>query len=389
MKRSSLALYQGNGFTIQGPRRFRKDILRVGRWKHPVTGQDVEITQARIEALAVATEKYRDTMDRKAIPFPDGHTFDAKKNLGYWTSFSVEGDRLVGTVEVTDDEAARKIEQGSIRSVSARIDPDVRDTQGNVFVEAMTHVCATPIPVLDGQLDFVKLSREADPVDLIIPTHLTGMSPEDERKEIRMLTKIALALGLAEAATEEQVLVALKKQGEDMKSLKDGQTALAAQLEKEHGLKLDGNKVVKLSAPPPVDEAPEVKALREEVANLKKAQALSRQQEMEKLVSSFVEAKQLPPAGKTIADRMLARIREAQGLMLSNPGDALKRFSEAMEANNKDLIELMGTLPKLGEIQLSQLSGEQIDEQKKIDKAAKGKASEVLARVTGTDGDQE
>lgn len=387
MKKSSLVLYQGNGFAIQGPRRFEKDILRVGNWTHPLTGQPVQITQERIERLAADTELYRETCDRKAIPFPDGHTFDAKKNLGYWTGFRVDGDRLIGTVEVTDEEAARKIEQGSIRSVSARIDPDVRDTRGRVFAEAFTHVCATPIPVLDGQQDFVKLSREADPVDLLIPANNPGTSPGgDKRKEIPMFKALALALGLAEDADEAKILAALKTRDEELKTAAakvktfEGLSAVKPEDLKAHGFEIKDGKVVKLAAPP-ADETPREKALREEVESLKKAQALSRQEQLQQTVDSFVKAGQLPPAGKTIADRMLSRVKEAQSLMLSgDPAESFKRFSQVMDENNKDLVELMKVLPKATGEQLS--AGEQ-DEAKKAEELSQKKIDEIAERTQG------
>lgn len=379
MKKSSLVLFQGNGFAIQGPKRFEKDVLRVGYWRHPVTGQSVQITQERINRLAANTTKLLDSMDRKAIPFQDGHTWDAKKTLGWWTGFRAEGDRLIGTVEVTDLEAARKITEGSIRSVSARIDVDVKDTRGEVYDEAMTHVCATPIPVLDGQQDFVKLSREADPVDLVIPQHLTGMSPEDDTKEIRMLKKIALALGLPEDATEETVLAAMAKQGSDLKGLLAGRTALAAVLEKDYGLKLDGEKVVKLSATPPADEPAYVKELRARLDKSERAQHLARQEDLQKAIDGFVQGGQLPPSGKAIADRMLSRVKEGQTLMLSGTSaEAVGRFGQIMEENSKDLVELMRILPKLTG---HQLSAAQQDEAKKSEEASEARAKEIAERT--------
>jgi hypothetical protein len=155
---STLMLFRGSPFAEQAPRRFEKDVLRVGSWFHPVTGQEVEVTAERLRLLAKRTIEYA-AANNGRIPFQDGHTFDSMKTLGWWTGFRVDGDRLVGVVEVTDDEAARKIEQGSIRGVSVRIDADIKDTRGNVYPEVITHVAATPVPVVDDQGDFVQLSR--------------------------------------------------------------------------------------------------------------------------------------------------------------------------------------------------------------------------------------
>jgi hypothetical protein len=382
MKKPNLVLFQGNGFTIQGPKRFKKDILRVGRWKHPVTGQDVEITQERIQRLAAATEQYRQTMDRKAIPFPDGHTFDAKKNLGYWTEFGVEGDRLVGTVEVTDEEAARKIEQGSIRSVSARIDPDLRDTAGNVYAEAMTHVCATPIPVLDGQQDFVKLSREVDRLDLLIPEPLSGDKPKEQTMDIK---KMALALGLdPEKATAEQVLEAAVKAGQSLKTLTEkvkgfeGLSAVKPEELKAHGFELKDGKVVKLAAAPPSDETPREKELREKLEKIEREQQLARLGDVKRQVEEFSKAGVVPPALVPAFTELASIQSEVQALTLSADGTAAPKAVKAFDR----VLEILKGLPKIGEVQLSQSAKEQ-DEDKKLKESAKAKASEVLARVTG------
>jgi len=156
----SATLLLESQFTASSPRRFRKDVLRVGRWKHPITGQDVEITPLRLQRLAGATRAFLRTQDRRALPFQDGHCWDSMKTLGWWDSFHVDGDRLVGEVDVTDTAARRKIIEGSLRSVSVRIDSDVKDSAGTSYEEVISHVAATPAPVIDGQQDFVALAAE-------------------------------------------------------------------------------------------------------------------------------------------------------------------------------------------------------------------------------------
>lgn len=383
MKKPSLVLFQGNGFTIEGPKRFKKDILRVGRWKHPVTGQDVDITQDRIERLATATEQYRQTMDRKAIPFPDGHTFDAKKNLGYWTSFAVEGDRLVGVVEVTDDEAARKIEQGSIRSVSARIDPEVRDTKGAVYSEAMTHVCATPIPVLDGQQDFVKLSREADGFGLLVPVDLSGVQPKKEK--LMDPKKLAALLGLPEDADEAKILAAVKSSGDSLKTLTEkvkgfeGLSAVKPEDLKAHGLEVKDGKVVKLSSQPPADETPREKELREKLEKVEREQSLSRLADVKRQVEEFSKAGHVPPALVPAFTELASLNSEVQALTLAADGAVAQKGVKVFDR----VMEILKGLPKISDLKLSQGGGSGAGNGGKSKEAEEAEklAGESLARV--------
>lgn len=392
--KNSLLLYQGDGFTGQGPRRFVKDVLRVGKWIHPITKQLVDITPERIRNLVRNTEAYRQTLDRKAVPFQDGHNFEAKKTLGWWNRFWVDGDRLVGEVEVTDLEAAKKIEERSIRSVSARIDPKVNDTKGGVFDEAFTHVCATPMAVLDGQHDFIKLSREDDSLDLLIHTELAGTVPGGDkslsRKEGSMdPKKIAVLLGLPETATPEQIEEAAKKAVgmqktalDQVKAEQDRVTALAAGL-KDHGLEVKDGKVVKLAAPPPSDETPREKQLREENETLKKSAALSRLKDVQSEIKKASGNMQIPPALVPAFTELASIETEVTALCLSADGASVQK--KGINALGR-VMEIINGLPKLNAETLQQLSGAQQDDQDKIKQAAAKKAETVLSRVTGSDG---
>lgn len=371
--KNSLVLYQGAGFEAQGgPRRFVKDVLRVGHWIHPITKQNVNITPERIRNLVKNTEAYRQTLDRKAVPFQDGHNFDAKKTLGWWTQFFSHGDRLYGVVEVTDEEAAKKMDQGSIRSVSARIDPNVGDGKGGVFDEAFTHVCATPLAVLDGQQDFLKLSREADSIDLLIPTELAGTLPEGNKsKEDFMIKRMALALGLPESATEAEVEAAAKKAVETKKTALDA-VALSAAL-KEHGLELKDGKPVKLAAAQEEPETPREKALRLQVESLKASSQLSHAQNAVKLAEEAIKDGRVPPALKVTLSRLLAVQGKQNALLLSAEG---KTVEEQVDIVN-ECLSLVKGLPS---ITTQKLSGASEDE-KKAEELSQKKIDEIAERI--------
>lgn len=159
MSKGLVIVHKGLAFASQGLGRFAKDIVHVGRWIHPVTKQEVVFDKARIQRLVDNSNRYLSNGNR--IPFPDGHSNDAMKNLGDWPGpFISHGDDLVGVVEPKAAGIAAKLQDGSIDSVSAFIDTDVVDSKGNKYDEVLVHVCATPYPVITEQKGFLKLSQD-------------------------------------------------------------------------------------------------------------------------------------------------------------------------------------------------------------------------------------
>lgn len=163
------------------PLRFVKDVLKVGRFVLP-DGRELEIHATDSKALAARKagimaaglpELARNTNARIALGhkvwFPEGdastpaHNAVASLNRGYWSDFRVEGDRLVATVEVTDDNVAAQIGK-TIRDVSAGVvwGDLARASSGQPFGCAVEHVCATSYPVVPSQNNFepVRLARE-------------------------------------------------------------------------------------------------------------------------------------------------------------------------------------------------------------------------------------
>ncbi len=139
---------------------FAKDVLRVGKWTHPSTGQVIEVDQARLEKLAKNTNALLSRGVK--VPYPLGHKLDALSNLGYWPGpFATKGDSLYGVCAPTDDLATKKMHDGSVDAVSVCIEFGFKDQHENVYDEVITHVCATSYPVITGQNRFVALSTEA------------------------------------------------------------------------------------------------------------------------------------------------------------------------------------------------------------------------------------
>lgn len=181
MKKGMFLFHRGEAFESEGTGRFAKEILRVGKWVHPLTGRDVVFDEKRVENLARNTERY--LKNGNTIPFPNGHTTDVLANLGTWTGpFIKFGSKLVGVVEPKSPEALEGIKNGTLDGVSAFIEKNFEDPKGEKYDEVLTHVCATNYPVVTGsRKDFVALSRIADEkgLELWLPEALAMDSDGD------------------------------------------------------------------------------------------------------------------------------------------------------------------------------------------------------------------
>lgn len=171
-----LILHKGDRFASEGGGRFAKDVVRVGKWIHPATGREVVFTRERIRNLVRNTMDYLSRGNK--IPFPDGHTTDSSKNLGFWPGPFIEyKDALVGVVEPKDELALKKIQDGTLDAVSVCVDFDVTEPGGAKYDEVITHVCATNYPVITKQKEFIKLSRESAS-SLYLPEELSSLGGE-------------------------------------------------------------------------------------------------------------------------------------------------------------------------------------------------------------------
>ncbi len=385
MSKKQILLYRGDAFQSGGSGRFAKDVIKDGNWIHPATGKPVVVTAERRQRLAANTQKLLDGGTK--IPFRDGHRNDAKANLGYWPGpVMAHGDAVIAMVEPTDKEALGKMRDGSIADVSVVIEFDYTDSKGQHFDEVITAIDATSFPVITGQKRFLEFSRSAEErgEDIYIHEKLAGILPEGKEKRMDP-KKLALALGLPEDSDEAKIMAALQQREVDLKASAEkakafeGLSAIKPQELQAHGLELKDGKVVKLTVVPN-DEPASVKALREELEAMKKAQALSSHEALQKAVESRVLGLQLPPAGKAITDRMLARVNQAQTLMLSSQSaEGVKNVAKIMEDTGKDLVELLGTLPKQGQ----KLSSEPSDSEKAAEELSQKKSDEIVERTQG------
>lgn len=203
---SSLAT-DASGQPVQ---RFRKDIISVGEWVHPNTGEKISVTRERLARFAATFAAMKAAGVR--VPVPSDHTESAEKNRGWVEDMWVEGDRLYAELSLIGDDAIR---EASRNHVSIFLMGKLTDGKGNEYDDAIAHVALTPTPVISGQDGFIALSAGRVPV-----LSLAGANDMDYLKKVALALGITIGDGAKEDEVEKMVMDAIAK-------LKDGGAAAA------------------------------------------------------------------------------------------------------------------------------------------------------------------
>lgn len=196
----------------QPVQRFRKELIRVGEWVHPDTGQDIEVTTDRIDHWVTQFSAMK--ADGVKVYLPSGHTSDPAKNRGWVVEMFREGETLVGLFDAIGEDAIR---EASRNDVSVRVCTlDITTATGlKTYDDAIEHVALTPIPVITGQKHTVAITASRGTVNVPAFRLSTGGSMES-------LKKICAALGIewAEGMTEESATAAIMSNIEAAKASK-------------------------------------------------------------------------------------------------------------------------------------------------------------------------
>src|SRR5581483_8822070 len=168
---------------------------------HPETGEILHFSQDFLARLVHATSRWIELGNK--VWFPAGHSSDPRDNLGFWSGFELEGDRVVGVLEVQDKDAAGRI-GNTIQDVSAAIWWDARASSGEAFEAVLEHVCGTPCPVIPGQSNFVRMARE---VHVTVKKNLTKLAGGEG---LDLASAIKLLLGLPQETDDASVIEAVR-----------------------------------------------------------------------------------------------------------------------------------------------------------------------------------
>jgi hypothetical protein len=133
---------------------FKKDVLSVGQYTHPVFGWNLDITVERLNRFVAAFNKMKENGVQVEVPID--HSFSAEDNLGYVVDMFVEGDTLFNILEIRTQGAIDTLNRNS--NVSVAIEQDFIDGAGNAYGEAIIHTSVVQQPVVPDQDGFERIA---------------------------------------------------------------------------------------------------------------------------------------------------------------------------------------------------------------------------------------
>ena len=211
-KRAMAASSRNMANAAEGTQLFKKDMLKIGVYEHPVFGWTLDITEERLHRFVAAFKSMREAGVDVEVPLD--HSSSAAANLGYVVDMFVEPDEdgvltLYGMHEIRGEEAINIIERN--KNVSVLIDKDFKDGKANSYGEAIVHSSVVQQPVLPGQGDFEAVDVAASKcvagkIPVLTLSKLTRSTDMDE-KTLKFLREL---LGAGDEVTAENVLSRLE-----------------------------------------------------------------------------------------------------------------------------------------------------------------------------------
>lgn len=129
--------------------RFKKQLIRIGDYVKESDNLEFSITQSTLRHWVATFQAMQE--NGVEVPVPLGHSFDALQNRGYLRGLSIEGDFLVGLIDLIGKDA---VELAARNDVSLYVPASFTDGKGKRYVRPIIHVALTPYPVVPGLGDF-------------------------------------------------------------------------------------------------------------------------------------------------------------------------------------------------------------------------------------------
>ncbi len=139
-------------WTLKAEARFRKEIIRVGRYVLPDDpGETVDVTLERLRDWVNDT---RAAGVKTWVPYH--HSYHPADNAGWVEAFEIADGKLYGVFNITDEDTAARIVDGTIQDVSVGVGP-VLTACGKRYDEVIRHVALTLDPHVREQEGFQAL----------------------------------------------------------------------------------------------------------------------------------------------------------------------------------------------------------------------------------------
>jgi hypothetical protein len=130
--------------------RLWKDLIRVGRYRHPTKRFTVRVDRRRLDHWAHTF--WRMSANGVRVHIPADHSDAAADNRGYVLALRRVGDRLMALCQLIGADAIR---DAARNQVSIGVAPSFIDGHGHIYHDAIVHVALTPVPVVPGQGEFL------------------------------------------------------------------------------------------------------------------------------------------------------------------------------------------------------------------------------------------
>jgi len=203
------------------PARFLKELVRVGRYRHPARPDEtIEITPARLRTWVA---NFYAAPVKVWVPYR--HSADPQDNTGWVEDLFVDGDRLFGVLRITDERAAELLAEGTVEDVSVGVEAEFTDMTGRRWGELLRHVALTLDPHLRDQEGFIPLGLAAEVTDpkggADLPTNVFAyVDPEtgeeyyphhDEQGNVDLAAVRAALQELAAAELDEETAALIRE----------------------------------------------------------------------------------------------------------------------------------------------------------------------------------
>lgn len=199
---------------------FRKDIAKVGMWKNPEQGWQINVTVERMDRwLAAFKRMQEDGIDTEATK---DHSFEIDKLMGYVVEMERDGDTLYAIHEIIGEDNIKLAEM--TKTVSPWIDLDfVGGPKGRSYGEAIIHSSLSQQPVMSGQDFFVEIPALAASGRAASRVAVYKFAAKEASVSMnpKLLEALQKLIGADESLTEDNAAEMLSKAFSDLTADRD------------------------------------------------------------------------------------------------------------------------------------------------------------------------
>lgn len=174
--------------TIEGVphQRFRKSVMRIGKFVKDSEGLEFEVTASTLANWANQFRRMKSNGVK--VPIPNMHANDgnADQNRGYVDDLFVDGDELVMLCNMIGEDA---IAAAARSDVSIKSPSHLVDGEGHEYIRPIVHIALCTDPVISGLGDFVPIAA--------------SQKKAAEKESEMTWTEVQKALGSKETVTDE------------------------------------------------------------------------------------------------------------------------------------------------------------------------------------------